>query len=185
MICRIILLIFIMACTCCTTSDLLKNGYTKVPRDNSIFNNPKFNPDVFRIIDTNSIYIETHSFYRGTKQLPKQYISILRFYSNGLYNEFTYDKGSMILNDLGSNSLDFKENGIRGYYYYNDEKLQLVSFGPTDELYTMGWNRSEIIVTQDGLLKQTYPNEKVMSYYYEKVIVPEKWKHLKPTKTWE
>ncbi|WP_294820438.1 hypothetical protein [uncultured Flavobacterium sp.] len=178
------LFFFAIACTSCGTSVLLKNGYTKVPKDNCFFDNPRFDERVFTIIDTSSIYIEAHTFYRGTKFPVERYVSVLRFYPNGLYNEFTFEKSSIILSDLGNNSLDFTENGNRGYYYFEKGKLQLVSYGASNELYTMGANESEIVLTPENLLKETPRKEKI-SHYYEKNPVPQKWKNVVPDHHWK
>lgn len=177
-------IIILTVCSSCIKTYVLKDGYTKVPVNDKLYKNPKFSADVFKIIDTNSIYIDTFSLYRFTLSPPKYSFTALRFYSNGLYNRFKIDNNRILLDDLGNVNLNFKETGSRGYYYYKDNELQLVSFGSENESYTTVTVESKIILTVDGLLKQVYRDNKV-SYFYKKRAIPEKWKNAKPSKYWE
>lgn len=181
---KFLVLLLTFLCIACIGTSPLKDGYTKVPNNHKLFENSKFNKDVFKIIDTNYVYIDTFSVYRGAKSLPKYSLSILRFYPNGLYNRFEIDNNSVLMNTVDNVNLNFKETGSRGYYYYKDNELQLVSFGPVNELYTVDMVESKIILTNDNLLKQSYPDGKI-SYYYKKMAIPEKWKNTRPNSHWE
>ena len=147
-------LLILSLCTSCIKTYLLKDGFTKVPYNHKLYENPKFNLEVFKIIDTNSIYIDTFSVYRGKISLPKYSLSVLRFYPNGLYNRFQVDN-NFLVDDLNHANLNFKETGSRGYYYYKNNELQLVSFGSINELYTIDMVESKIILTNDNLLIQS------------------------------
>lgn len=106
----------------CTSSQILNNGKTKVPRD---FSKIKSKCQLNKFSPLNNIYVEEYhtigkkDFSINEDAKPSNYNNsfktFIKFYDNGNVNFF-------YLQDINYNSFDPDFDGDRGFYYFIDKE---------------------------------------------------------------
>ncbi len=146
-------LLIISIATSCLRVYMLGDNITKVPLNEKVYmNSCKFDPSVFKFLDTSVLYerydMSHHRVMRLSKSLINEYYDIYRFYPNGHLNYFLLNskKTNILLADL-----DPLHTGYRGVYFKKGEKMILEIFVCTSEIGLISKTREYINVKEDTL----------------------------------
>lgn len=137
---------------CGLRTNILLDGKTKVPAKKKVYSNKAmFKDSLLSIIDTSVIYEEydlnKKIFYRlDSKNKTKSY-GVLRFYSNGNFNQFLILQGEAI----DSNTFNPIFSGLRGVYYLEKGEVKFDLFGAKNSRGWIGKLPGNITVSGDTL----------------------------------
>lgn len=173
--------LFFIICfySCGIKTRLLDDKITDVPLDNKIFTNKNlFLPEIFSVIDTNSLYKEEYgylttadSFERGDNIKEYQntdFRGYYKFYSNGLLNAFYFKD----FNEITISSINPNFKGKRGIVYNTNNEIKV-------DLFTIvgyGFKRDYGILTSilqikgDSIFEKQIRNPKYVNVYVKKEI---------------
>jgi len=128
-----IILISLLTFSCGMKTFILQNGFSKAPINPSQYIERKtFDITLMKIIDTDAIYEEYSDKYTVIKKYDN-YVSFLRFYSNGCFNIFYSDK-----NIVEKDMFDPKKSGYRGYYNRINSEIKFDKFGEINQMKAYG-----------------------------------------------
>lgn len=127
---------------------------TTVPKNPEVYKNiAKFKPEVLNLIDTSVFYEEWNIEDNILERLDKGEYShsrylVYRFYPNGYFNVFSFDK-NVAIPDIIEVNPDYA--GTRGVYYLENNEIRFDEFGGVDELYHTGKITGTFTVDGDKL----------------------------------
>lgn len=151
---------------------LLNDSITLVPMNSEVYKNREsFNSKILSNIDTNVIY-EEYNVVDGvlsrndTQRKPLLYAAY-RFYSNGNFNLFVFDKDSVI----EKNEVNPYFRGYRGVYYLkNDSIIRYDLFAPIDERRNIGKISGTFSFVGDTLYEQRDPSKGIIKINYPQEV---------------
>lgn len=141
MIKNILILLAFCFVSCGIKTYRLKNGFTKVPiHPITNLDIEKFDLELNTIIDTNCIYEKWDSNYKILARLDHHQetniYGVLKFYSNGRFNEFYLNRERNQL--LKKENFDPAYSGYRGYYNKKEDQIQFELFAPVTQEREIG-----------------------------------------------
>ncbi len=153
----LVFILVVLTLGCEMKTYTLQNGITKVPVDSTVYKNKsKFDKSLLTIIDTGVIYEE----YRSEKKILSRLDSdittsiygVIRFYSNGCYNNFYINRDNM----LDSNDFNPLYNGKRGVYYKEGNQIRYDLYAESNQQGHIGLLTGTFVFSNDTLYKYTY-----------------------------
>lgn len=174
---------FTLLVSCTVKTRYLNNNRTRVPLDNSVFSHrPPYNFVLSSMIDTTAIYEEYSidqdiSERLNNQSLDRKKYSVLKFYANGCFNLFSFNKGEKY---PGLIEMDPEFSGLRGIYYYNNGQVFMELYTSVDEFQNMGSSKSILRISGDTLFQrlERSRNKKPANLYtmvYVKRRLPEEY----------
>lgn len=160
----IVILVSLFTFSCGMKTFTLQNGFSKAPVNPSQYiEKMPFDNTLIKIIDTDAVYEEYSDNYSLIKKYDN-YISFLRFYSNGCFSIFYSDK-----NRIEKSMFDPKKSGYRGYYNRINNEIRFDKFGEINQMREYGKLSGIINVKGDTLYVYTKKNNESQIFIKRKV----------------
>ena len=181
---RLSIILFLFFTSCGVKSIKLKDGITRVPRDQFFFNEnyrKKYSFNKLSEIDFNSIYVESYYVSQKGKLYDSQkgdhsFINVVKFYDNRCVNFFSIEKND--INNLPV--LNPEERGNRGVLYNKNNETLADIVVPADDSYRLGKKTYVINVKGDTLF--LFDKKSKSKYIYIRKQLSEK--NLKYKANW-
>lgn len=136
----------------------LNDSFVKIPNKSSMYKNiDKFDTKLLAIIDTEVIYEEFDVYNNilqrlDTADVDKSYY-VIRFFPNGYFHSFHLREDNIHNNSSSNkNSYNPERVGIRGVYYYENNKIRYDIYGRTSEMGGVRKISGEFIINGDTLI---------------------------------
>ncbi|WP_333600369.1 hypothetical protein [Flavobacterium sp.] len=183
---KLLLILFLSSFVSCYKTTILKNGHTKAPLNQKVFNNRiYFDPSILEQIDTTAIYEQYDTnFYIGYEKQPNilarknsqnnnHWYDVYRFYKNGNFSLFHLDR---LEPELSQNMFNPNYTGWRGVLYKRKNKVLGDMFTQVGQMsWELGIRTTEFKFSGDTLFLEK--KNEFRYIYIKRKIDPKLLKH--------